>query len=329
MAALSDRPARPGFGELTDLREIPADRLDPLLEEEIATWRRDLDWDFRPSADLVRRFVELESLNGFALVQGTPGGSRVAGYSYYVCEEGKGLIGDLYVRTAQRTVENENALIEAVLDAMWRAPGVRRVESQLMMLSAPFGRPVPFPERFHSYPRCFLEAPLAGVERFAPRELPGISISLWQENRQDDTARLIANSYQGHIDSRINDQYRSPGGARRFLTNIVQYPGCGTFYAPASYAAASLQDHSQCGVSLASLVAGDAGHITQVCVAPSRRGTGLGYELMRRSMVALAAHGCRLVSLTVTASNQEAIQLYEQMGFVNRRDFAAYVWEAR
>ena len=107
---------------------------------------------------------------------------------------------------AQRTVENENALIEAVLDAMWRTPGVRRVESQLMMLSAPFGRPVPFPERFHSYPRCFLEAPLAGVERFAPRDLPGISISLWQENRQDDTARLIANSYQGHIDSHINDQ---------------------------------------------------------------------------------------------------------------------------
>src|SRR5437879_276044 len=169
MAALSDPPARPGFGELTDLREIPAHLLDPLIEEEIAAWRRDLDWDFRPSADLVRRFVELQSLSGYALLQG----SRVAGYSYYVCEEGKGLIGDLYVRAAQRTVENENALIEAVLDAMWRTPGVRRVESQLMMLSAPFGRPVPFPERFHSYPRCFLEASLAGVERFAPRDLPG------------------------------------------------------------------------------------------------------------------------------------------------------------
>jgi predicted GNAT family acetyltransferase len=31
----------------------------------------------------------------------------------------------------------------------------------------------------------------------------------------------------------------------------------------------------------------------------------------------------------VTASNASAIQLYERMGFVNRRDFAAYVWEMK
>src|SRR5215471_12420538 len=139
MAALSDAHAGAHFGEVTDLREIPAGYLDFLLEEETATWRRDLDWDFQPSADLVRRFVEMQSLAGYALVEGT----RVAGYSYYVCEEDKGLIGDLYVRAAHRSVENENALIEAVLGAMWRTPGVRRVEAQLMMLSAPFGRPVP------------------------------------------------------------------------------------------------------------------------------------------------------------------------------------------
>jgi ribosomal protein S18 acetylase RimI-like enzyme len=71
------------------------------------------------------------------------------------------------------------------------------------------------------------------------------------------------------------------------------------------------------------------GHITQICVSPAARGTGLGYELMRRSLVALAAHGCRSVSLTVTAANSAAIQLYERMGFRTKRDFAAYVWEIR
>jgi ribosomal protein S18 acetylase RimI-like enzyme len=323
MAALSDAHTGSRSAKLTDLRAIPAGHLEALLEEETAVWRRDLDWDFRPSADLVRRFVGMQSLNGYALVDG----SRVSGYAYYVCEEGKGLIGDLYAMTAHRSAENEDALLRAVLDAIWREPGVRRVEAQLMMLSEPFGRPRPFAERCQAYPRCFLEAPLAQVERLAPRELPGVSISPWQESRQDDTARLIASSYEGHIDSRINDQYRSPGGARRFLMNIVQYPGCGAFFAPASFAAASLEDRSQCGVSLTSLVAADVDHITQVCVAPSRRGTGLGYELMRRSMAALAVHGCRSASLTVTASNREAIRLYERMGFVNRRDFGAYVWE--
>ena len=67
----------------------------------------------------------------------------------------------------------------------------------------------------------------------------------------------------------------------------------------------------------------------QVCVAPGARGAGLGYELVRQSLMALALHGCRLASLTVTASNAAAIQLYRRMGFVNRRDFAAYVWEPR
>jgi ribosomal protein S18 acetylase RimI-like enzyme len=131
------------------------------------------------------------------------------------------------------------------------------------------------------------------------------------------------------VDSNINDQYRSTGGARRFLTNIVQYPGCGTFFSPAACVAIPATGRGLYGICLTSLVAHDVGHITQVCVAPAFRGTGLGYELLRRSLVALADHGCRTVSLTVTTSNASAIQLYERMGFVNRRDFAAYVWEMK
>jgi ribosomal protein S18 acetylase RimI-like enzyme len=64
-------------------------------------------------------------------------------------------------------------------------------------------------------------------------------------------------------------------------------------------------------------------------VAPSHRGTGLGYELLRRSLLALAAHSCRSVSLTVTVSNAAAARLYERMGFTQRREFAACVWNSR
>ena len=48
---------------------------------------------------------------------------------------------------------------------------------------------------------------------------------------------------------------------------------------------------------------------------------------MRRSMEALAARGCRSVSLTVTAENEPAVRLYRKMGFVEKRRFSAYVWE--
>jgi ribosomal protein S18 acetylase RimI-like enzyme len=69
------------------------------------------------------------------------------------------------------------------------------------------------------------------------------------------------------------------------------------------------------------------GHITQVCVAPGFRGSGLGYELMRRTMLRLMHAGCRRVSLTVTSSNLDAIRLYLSLGFRAIRQFQAYVWE--
>jgi ribosomal protein S18 acetylase RimI-like enzyme len=153
----------------------------------------------------------------------------------------------------------------------------------------------------------------------------GIEIGCWTESLQESTGRLITAAYEGHIDGRINDQYRSASGARRFLTNIVQYPGCGSFYGPASFAATD--GGKLCGVSLASMVASEVGHITQVCVAPSYRSIGLGYELMRNSIWMLKQRGCRAVSLTVTAANEPALRLYRNMGFVNKRNFAAYVWE--
>src|ERR1017187_268612 len=70
---------------VVDLRKVTAADLAPLLEEETAAWRAELDWDFEPSADLVRRFVEMQALNGFALMEG----ARTIGYSYYIREEKK------------------------------------------------------------------------------------------------------------------------------------------------------------------------------------------------------------------------------------------------
>jgi ribosomal protein S18 acetylase RimI-like enzyme len=308
---------------LLELRDVNAGYLEPVLSEETAEWRADLDWDFAPSADLVRRFVGMRALTGFVL----PGSGSAAGYAYYVLDEGKGLIGGLYVSPSYRTEENENALISGVLEAMWRVPGTRRVEAQLMMLSSPLDRDVPYPRWFQQYPRRFLEMSLDCIDGLPPRD-PAVSISPWSESRQEEAARVIASAYAGHIDSQINDQYRSSSGARRFLTNIVQYPGCGSFFAPGSFVASS-GGHSLHGLCLASMVADGVGHITQVCVTPSHRGAGLGYELLRRSLVSLAAHGCQKVSLTVTDSNTAAIRVYERMGFQSRRGFAAYVWEIR
>jgi len=320
VAALFDQYPNP----LVDLRDVSSAQLEPLLQQETEEWRNELNWDYRPSADLVRRFVDMRALTGFTL----PGEKELAGYGYYVCEDGKGLIGGLYVGRRYRTIENENLLLNAILESMWRTPGTRRVEAQLMMLSEPLTRSMPNPRWFRGFPRKFFEVSLDAIRSLSARE-PKVNIAPWSESRQEDAARLIASAYAGHIDSNINDQYRTASGARRFLTNIVQYPGCGTFFAPAACVAVPATGRGLYGICLTSLVAADVGHITQVCVSPAFRGTGLGYELLRRSLAALADHGCRTASLTVTTSNSSAIKLYERMGFVNRRDFAAYVWEMK
>jgi ribosomal protein S18 acetylase RimI-like enzyme len=107
----------------------------------------------------------------------------------------------------------------------------------------------------------------------------------------------------------------------------VQYPGCGAFYRPASVVAFEGVTGRVCGISLASLLTPETGHLTQICVSPSVRGTGIGHELMRQSLVALREMGCTSASLTVTAANEDAVALYERVGFETIRRFPAFVWE--
>ena len=319
MAALTD----PHAPSVVDLRLVRGSDLDPLLGEESRAWEAMLDWDFRPSAGLVRRFLDTQSLAGYALTIA----GRVAGYTYYVAEERKGLIGDLYVMEEFATPEVEGHLLRTVLDAMVKSPFVHRIESQLMMLRHGARIALPYWRFLKVHSRLFLEIELKNAQELSQNPASrAFTIDSWSERKQDEAAQLIAVAYQGHVDSEINDQYRSPVGARRFLMNIVQYPGCGAFFQPASFIAIDSKGHL-CGICLASKVADDIGHITQVCVTKAVRGQGVGYELLRRSLDVLAQNNCRRVSLTVTASNRGAIELYERMGFTKRREFSAYVWD--
>ena len=52
--------------ELVELTQLGPNDLDPLLAAEIDVWKRRFNWDFRPSADLLRRFLQLRALYGYA-----------------------------------------------------------------------------------------------------------------------------------------------------------------------------------------------------------------------------------------------------------------------
>jgi ribosomal protein S18 acetylase RimI-like enzyme len=320
MAARSQAP----FPEIVELTSLTLAELDPLMEEEIAEWRRYYAWDFRPSADLLRRFLNLRSLFGYALRVGR----TVVGYSYHVCEGGKGLIGDFYLQRNYADASNEMMLLGAAVQGLMLAPGVQRIESQLLLLNAPPAQTLPFSRYLTRHERYFMEVSRATLLALRPRT-PSINVKVmpWSEAFKEETAHLMAASYRGHVDSDINDQYRTVAGSRHFLMNIIQFPGCGHFSSKASLVAVESSTGRVCGVSLASMVSDVSGHVTQLCVLPSARGTGLGYELMRQSMLRLIQQGCQSISLTVTAANVEALRLYEAMGFSVTTLFPALVWE--
>ncbi len=315
-------PAPSRSREIVDLRRLSARDLEPLLQEETAVWRDQMEWDFEKSADLVRRFVDLRALHGSAILES----GTVTGYLYYVLEEGKGLLGDLYVVEEFRTPDRENSLLAAGLGALMENPSMRRIESQLMMLSPDPLREVPFSAWLSVFPRNFMRIELRRAELKEGRVRRPMYLERWSDHYQEHAAALIAQAYGGHVDSRINDQYRTSLGARRFLYNVVQYPGCGQFFRPASYVALE-PDGRLCGLSLASLVGPESGHITQICVSPAVKGTGIGHALLRQSLLTLREMGCRSASLTVTAANHGAVALYERVGFDTVRRFPAYVWE--
>lgn len=320
MAAVAD----PRLPELIELPHLNASDLDPLLAEEIGVWQRQFAWDFRPSADLLRRFLQTRSLYGYAL----RADGEIGGYAYHVCEGHKGLIGDFYLRSELISPGNEALLLGGVVQSLISTPGVRRIESQLMMLRTASSQQLPFGRYLKRHDRLFMQ-----IQRDAALNLrinpPSVNIVFlpWAERFQEDIARVVAGSYKGHVDSEINDQYRSIPGARHFLTNIVRFPGCGRFSPPASIIAVDQVSRRICGVCLSSLVSADSGHITQLCVLPAIRRARLGYELLRLALLRLAELGCTSMSLTVTCSNVEAIRLYESAGFRAIATFPALVWE--
>jgi ribosomal protein S18 acetylase RimI-like enzyme len=113
----------------------------------------------------------------------------------------------------------------------------------------------------------------------------------------------------------------------RFLNNVVRFPGCGQFDPQASLTLVDKTTNQIAGLLLCSLVRGDVGHVTQVCVMPQYRGRRLGEALILRAAQSLQQRGATELSLTVTQANTRAVELYERLGFVKTKVFDAFVWE--
>ena len=116
--------------EILDLRHLGPEHLRALLAEETTAWREQLRWDYSSTAAMVLRFLEARALTGYAVMEK----GRAVGYSFYVLESYKGLIGDAFVSPAYRDGSTEVRLITHVLETLQATPAIRRIEAQLLNL---------------------------------------------------------------------------------------------------------------------------------------------------------------------------------------------------
>ncbi len=309
--------------EIADLRQLNSRRLATLFQEEILRWREELFWDYRPSIDLIRKFIDSRALAGYAAFEeGQP-----AGYGFYVLEDRKGLIGGLFASSRFPQASVTERLLTEMLATLQSTPHLQRIEAQLM----PFGTeldPAFLSQHFRLHTRQFMLLPLAEAKLSGKSLSPGLRIEPWTDRALESAARLIHLAYADHVDGQINDQYRSEAGGLKFLRNIVLLPGCGQFLPEASFLVRSVTGDGLTAMVLASRVAEGVGHTTQICVLPGHQGHSIGRQLMEHSILALRRLRYESLSLTVTSVNKRAVELYEHLGFSTVKEFAAGVWQA-
>jgi len=316
------------FLEILDLRHFSSVDLRPLLDDETQVWSRLLSWDYSGSAEMILRYVDAKILPGYAAVDR----GRVFGYSFFVYEGSKGVIGDLYVINGNRlpnSREVELKLLTHVIETLQQSPGIHRVEAQLLaheanVVSRPF-----LETGFQRHPRLFMTLALDN-DKSAPENVathPEVEIRRWTDADYQPSAAVITAAYRSHVDAQINDQYHTLSGSLRFLNNIVRFPGCGVFDAESSFVALDGKAKNLIGLILCSRVRKDVGHVTQVCILPEYRSRGIGESLLAATQGSLRGRHFTLLSLTVTEANARAVALYRRLHFESERVFDAFVWQ--
>ena len=318
----SSAPAR--GTRLVDLRELRGTDLLPVLTEETAYWRSRFRWDLAPAMEAVRRMVDQRALGGWAAVSA----GRPTGYCYFAASGGTATVGDLFVRRGgDDSRRTERMLLESTINTALLRPGVKRVQGQLVALTALPSLRLALAGTLRTFPRELLLSEDLGLSCARSPGPDGLQVCRWSDRHTQSAAELIAAAYRGHVDSFVNQLYGSAEGARTLLRQLTGGLGSTWFFPPASAVARASGKASLAGLTIGGMVGEKVGHVLQLCVAPQAQGRGLGSKLLRHAFRAFARAGCAAVTLTVTQSNRRALEFYERRGFDSIASFPAFVWE--
>jgi ribosomal protein S18 acetylase RimI-like enzyme len=326
-----------GTIEVLDLRHFAAPVLRPVLDAEGELWKQRLHWDYRTSTKLLMQYLDSHMLPGYVALED----GQVSGYIFCVYEETKAVIGDVFALASAPAGSNaggnarpasaheiEQTLLKHLFETLLNSPQLDRIESQLLLHPSGAHGALFVEAGFQLYRRLFLVQQLHGLWNPPRVDLPHeLELRAWRDDDLSPAGRLISEAYRDHPDSLINDQYRTIHGSQRFLHNIVRYSGCGVFAPQVSHVVVERRTRDLVALVLGSRVSPQSGHITQLCVRPDYRRKGLARLLLGVSAFHFMRQGVTEISLTVTESNTQAIDLYQAEGYTCVHSFDAAVWQ--
>lgn len=326
---------------IVPLEEANIAGLESLFDEQCEEWLALLDWDYTYPSRLIRKVARERDLTGFAAVAG----GAIVGFAFYVVEEGRCSIGDMYVSKPWRGRGVDRRLLEAILDELALVPRLRRIESQCVAIGNEAANDLLEASGFERFERHYMLIDLAQVRAAARventldgtystgrvaegRDLSAVSIKNWEEPDFEAAARIIYESYRGEYDSRINSQYASLEGCAELLSVLIEHVWCGEFLPQVSRVAVSSRG-KRVGVLIASRIADGIGHISQISILPDYQGRGIGRRMIDEALLRFNGCGFKRVSLAVTATNANAFHLYQSCGFRTKHSFPVFYRERR
>jgi len=311
---------------MPDLRYLPISYVDeilllPLMQEEEKSWMSDLCWDYSPVREILISFIKQKLLPGYVAVNN----KEAIGYTYFLVNQAKGIIGALYVSRTGQSQEAVEQLLTLTISSLKDSQKVRRVEAQIMPfnnlnLTATF-----IQQGFTYYPRYFLDLDIRNYRKTSEAH-PLEKVIPWSSAYIEQAAEMSLHSYRNQTDAEICEDYCTKQGCESYLCSLVENPGCGIFMPETSFMALDKQG-SPIAFLICSRISGEAAMIPQIAVHPLHQGRGVGNVLMNLSFEQLKAKGFRNVSLTVTKKNRRAFEWYQRLGFKIRKEFGAFVWQ--
>ncbi len=314
---------------------VPKADLRQLFDEEGAMWAEDLRWSFEPTRRRLEGAFDEGALSGLVAYDH----AGACAYATYAVDGRRGVLGSIFSSERARPTGVEALLVERILRRLavcvmhpdrdgGTDPGIPTIDCQTLFSSSR-SLQKPFSARgFDSAARIYMD--LDRTEWRRPVRPSGADLPSRPLRRLDlhPAARLV---HEAHLDTcrlDASSSFDTPDSCERILRQIVIDEVCGTFDASGSRVA----EHEEGIAALVILTWPYPGvaHLSEVATAPAFRRQGLARQCVAEALtVAFEQQGARGVTLSVTATNEGAITLYESIGFRPRVQYVSHVWRGR